>query len=160
MLKLYKLIDNQLYYWETWDKDEKTAIVHWGIVGQRGQDKEVKGGLFSNFRKTVQTEIDEKLKEGYAEFNEDNIAFLEVEYKIDGFGTDQDLDKRHKLEEHLNELLGWTGLGHVDGGSIGSGTMEAGCMVVNFEIAKKLIEDNLKGTEFGGYSRIYQMDKE
>ncbi|MBK9421322.1 MAG: hypothetical protein IPN44_09740 [Flavobacteriales bacterium] len=54
MLKLYKLIDNQLHYWETWDKDEKTAIVHWGVVGQRGQDKEVKGGLFSNFRKTVQ----------------------------------------------------------------------------------------------------------
>ena len=36
MLKLYKLIDNQLHYWETWDKDEKTAIVHWGIVGQTG----------------------------------------------------------------------------------------------------------------------------
>src|SRR5690606_19910390 len=36
MLKLYKLIDNQLHYWETWDKDEKSAIVHWGIVGQRG----------------------------------------------------------------------------------------------------------------------------
>lgn len=38
MLKLYKLIGNQLYYWETWDKDEKTAIVHWDIVRQRGQD--------------------------------------------------------------------------------------------------------------------------
>jgi len=60
MLKLYKLIDNQLNYWETWDKDDKTAIVHWGIVGQRGQNKEVKGGLFSNFRKIVQKEIDEK----------------------------------------------------------------------------------------------------
>lgn len=160
MLKLYKLIDNQLHYWETWDKDEKTAIVHWGIVGQRGEDKEVTSGLFSNFRKSVQKEIDEKIKDGYAEFDEDEIAFLEVEYKIDGFGSEQDLDKRHRLEDHLNELLGWTGLGHVDGGSIGSGTMEAGCMVVDFEIAKKVIEDNLKGTEFGDYSRIYQMDNE
>lgn len=160
MLKLYKLIDNQLHYWETWDKDEKTAIVHWGIVGQRGQDKEVTSGLFSNFRKTIQKEIDEKIKDGYTEFDEDKIAFLEVEYKIDGFGSEQDLDKRHRLEDHLNELLGWTGLGHVDGGSIGSGTMEAGCMVVDFEIAKKVIEDNLKGTEFGDYTRIYQMDNE
>jgi hypothetical protein len=42
MLKLYKRIDNQLQYWETWDKDEKTAIVHWGIVGQCGQTSEVK----------------------------------------------------------------------------------------------------------------------
>ena len=160
MFKLYKLIDNQLHYWESWDKDEKTAIVHWGIVGHRGQDKEVASGLFSNFRKTVQKELAEKLKEGYTEFDEEKLAFLEVEYKIDGFGTEQDVDKRHTLEEHLNELLGWNGLGHVDGGSIGSGTMEVGCMVVDFETAKKVIEDNLKGTEFGDYSRIYRMDNE
>lgn len=160
MLKLYKLIDNQLHYWETWDKDETTAIIHWGIVGQSGQDKEVKSGLFSNFRKSVQKEINEKIKEGYTEFDEDNIAFLEVEYKIDGLGSEQDLDKRHRLQEHLNELLGWTGLGHVDGGSIGTGSMEVCCIVVDFEIAKKIIEDNLNGTEFGDYTRIYQMDNE
>ncbi|MDF2189136.1 hypothetical protein [Paraflavitalea sp. CAU 1676] len=160
MIKLYKKVDNQLYYWETWDKDEKTAIVHWGIVGQRGQSKEVKGGLFSNFRKIIQEEIEKKIKEGYAAFDEGNMASLEVEYKIDGFGTDQDLDKRHRLEEHLNELLGWTGLGHVDGGSIGSGTMEAGCLVVDFEMAKKVIEDNLRNTEYGDYSRIFRMDDE
>jgi hypothetical protein len=46
LLKFYKVIDNELHYWETWDKDDKTAIIHWGIVGQQGQDKEVKGGLF------------------------------------------------------------------------------------------------------------------
>ena len=160
MLKLYKLTDNQLHYWETWDKDEKTAIVHWGIVGENGQDKEVKSGLFSNFRKTVQKEIDEKLKEGYAEFDEDKVSFLEIEYKIDGFGTELDLDKRHRLEEQLDEILGLTGLGHVDGGSIGSGTMEAGCIVVDFDIAKKIIEEKLKDTEFGDYSRIYKMDNE
>ncbi len=158
MLKLYKLIDDKLSYWETWEKDEMTAIVHWGIIGQRGQYKEVKGSLFSNFKKTVQKEIDQKYKEGFAEFDEDKVAFLEVQYKIDGFGTEQDLDKRHRLEERLNQLLGWTGLGEVDGGSIGSGTMEAGCIVVDFDIAKKVIEEDLKNTEFADYSRIYQMN--
>jgi hypothetical protein len=160
MLKLYKLIDNQLHYWETWDKDEKTAIVHWGIVGQTGQDKEVKSGLLSNFRKTVQKEIDEKLKECYTEFDEDNYSFLEIEYKIDGFGTEKDLDKRHRLEEKMDEVLGWTGLGHTDGGSIGSGTMEVGCVVVDFDIAKKVIQEKLKDTEFGDYSRIIKMGNE
>jgi predicted DNA-binding WGR domain protein len=160
MLKLYKLIDNKLHCWETWDKDDKTAIIHWGIVGHRGQDKEVKSGLFSNFRKTVQKEIDEKLKEGYAEFDDDNVTFLEIEYVIDGFGTEQDLDKRHKLEERMDEVLGWTGLGHTDGGSIGSGTMEVGCVVVDFDIAKKVIEENLKDTEFANYSRIFKMNDE
>ena len=160
MLKLYKLTDNQLHYWETWDKDEKTAIVHWGVVGELGQDKEVTGGLFSNFRKTVQKEIDEKLKEGYAEFNGNEVSFLEIEYKIDGFGTEQDIGKRHRLEAQLDEILGWTGLGHVDGGSIGSGTMEVGCIVVDFDIAKKVIEEKLKDTEFADYTRISKMDNE
>ncbi|MFC4818577.1 hypothetical protein [Flavobacterium sp. GCM10023249] len=160
MLKLYKLIDNQLHYWETWDKDEKTAVVHWGVVGQRGQDKEVKNGLFSNFRKTVQKEINVKLKEGYSEFDDDKVSFLEIEFEIDGFGTDEDLDKRHRLEERMDEVLGWTGLGHTDGGSIGSGTMEVGCMVVDFEIAKKIIELNLVNTEFADYTRIYSIDNE
>jgi len=160
MLKLYRLKDNQLWYWETWDKDEKTAIVHWGIVGEQGQNKEVKVGLFSNFRKNVQKEIDEKLKEGYREFDQDKVSFLEIEYIIDGFGTEQDLEKRHRLEAKMDEVLGWTGLGHTDGGSIGSGTMEVGCMVVDFDTAKKVIEENLKGTEFGNYSRIFKIDEE
>ncbi|GAA5090385.1 hypothetical protein GCM10023210_16400 [Chryseobacterium ginsengisoli] len=155
MLKLYKSIDNQLNYWETWNKDEKTAIVHWGIVGQHGQYKEVKNKLFSNFRKIIQKEIYNKLKEDYTEFDEEKIVFLEIEYTIDGFGTDEDLDKRHRLEEYLDEILGHTGLGQCDGGSIGSGTMEVGCMVVDPDIAKKVIEDNLKNTEFGNYSRIF-----
>ena len=160
MVKLYKLIDNKLHYWETWDKDDKTAFIHWGIVGQRGQNKEVKSGLFSNFRKSVQKEIDEKIKEGYKERDDNEVSFLEIEYIIDGFGTEQDLDKRHRLEEKMDEVLGWTGLGNCNGGSIGSGTMEVGCVVVDFEIAKKAIADNLKDTEFANYSRIFKMDSE
>jgi hypothetical protein len=160
MLKLYKQINNELYYWETWDKDNKTAIIHWGIVGLQGQSKEVKSGFFSNFRKTVQKEIDEKLDEGYSEFDEDNISFLEIEFIIEGFGTEQDIDKRHRLENQMDEVLGWTGLGHTDGGSIGSGTMEVGCVVVDFDIAKRVIEEKLKGTEFGDYSRIFKLNEE
>lgn len=160
MLKLYKQIDNRLYYWETWEQDDNAAMIHWGMVGERGEYKEIKSGLFSSFRKTIQKETEEKQRNGYREFDEVKMAFLEIEYLIDGFGTGEDLDKLHRLEEHLDELLGWTGLGHADGNSIGSGTMEAGCIVVDFDIAKKLIEEDLAGTEFGNYSRIYLMDEE
>ena len=83
------------------------------------------------------------------------MSYLEIEYIIEGFGTEEDLDKRHRLEEIMDEVLGWTGLGHTDGGSIGSGTMEVGCIVVDYEIAKKVIEENLKNTEFSNFSRIY-----
>ena len=154
MLKLYKQINNEFHYWETWENDKTTAIVHWGIVGQRGLDKKVKSGRFSSFRETIQKEIDEKQKDDYSVFEEDKMRFLSVEYSIEDFGTDKDIEKRHRLEDYLNELLGWTGLGHVDGGSIGSGTMEVGCMVVDFDIAKKVVENNLKDTEFSNYSKI------
>jgi predicted DNA-binding WGR domain protein len=160
MLKLYKEILGELHYWETWDKDPETGIVHWGQVGQTGQHKELKSGLFSNFRKSIQKEIEQKLKEGYAELEEENYSFLEIEYQINGFGTDEDLDKRHRLEEKMDAILGWTGLGYCDGGSIGSDTMEVGCVVVDFNIAKKVIEENLTNTEFSNYSRIFEMVEE
>lgn len=130
MIKLYKNIDKKLHYWETWDKDNKTGIVHWGEVGTQGQDKEIKSGLTENYANKIRKEMNQKVQEGYTEFDEENYAFLEIEYKIDGFGTEQDLEKRHRLEGKMNEVLGWTGLGHTDGGSIGSGTMEVGCVVV------------------------------
>ncbi len=157
LVKLYKQIDDKLHYWEAWDNDEKSGTIHWGIVGEIGEDKVIKSGLFSNFKKTLQQKIDEKLKEGYSKFVEDKLAFLEVEFLIEGFGTENDLEKRHRLEEHLNDVLGWTGLGHVNGGSIGSGTMEAGSVVVDFEIAKHVIENSLKNTEFSDYSRIFKL---
>lgn len=160
MIILYKLTDSQLNYWETWDKDDRTSIVHWGIVGQKGQDREVKSSFFSNLKKIIQKEIDEKLGEGYEEFEDDKVSFLEIEFKINGFGTEQDLDKRHRLEERMDKVLGQTGLGHTNGGSIGNGTMEAGCVVVDFDIARKIIEENLKDSEFGDYSLIFKIGEE
>jgi hypothetical protein len=66
----------------------------------------------------------------------DDHDILLVEYPIDGMGTGDDLKKRHRLEDRMNETLGWTGLGMCDGGSIGSGSMEVCNYVVDFEVAK------------------------
>lgn len=158
MVKLYKLIGNDLNYWETWDADKRTAVIHWGIVGQHGQRKEIKSGIFSSIRKTIQKEINAKLKEGYTEFEDDDYAFLEIEYMIDGFGIEKDIDKRHRLEDKMAEVLALTGLGYTNGGSFGRGTMDAGCIVVDFNIAKTVIEEALVNTEFADYSRIFRMD--
>ena len=160
MLKLYKQIGNELHYWETWNKDDSTGIVHWGIVGEEGDNIEVSSGLFSNFRKKIQKEIDQKISEGYTEFDEDALTFLEIEYSIEEFGSEADLEKRHRLEEKMDQVLGWTGLGHTDGGSIGNGTMEVGCIVVDFDVAKKVIASELKNTEFSDYTKIFNPDVE
>lgn len=160
MLKLYKEIDGQLHYWETWDKGGKTAVVHWGIVGQQGDTKKIKSIPNLSLKETVQLEIEARTKEGYEVFDRGKMVDLEVEYKIDDFGSKEDLDKRHRLESYLDNVLGWTGLGHVDGGSIGSGTMEVGCVVVDFDIAKNVLENVLKHPDFKDYSRIYRLSED
>jgi len=63
-------------------------------------------------------------------------------------GTPDDLEKRTRLQSRMDQTIGWTGLGHCDGGSIGSGTMEVCCFVVDFEVARQVIEKDLTNTEF------------
>lgn len=158
MLKLYKIIDGVWYYWETWDQDENTGIVHWGKVGQNGETEYYQSTAFSNFHDRIQEIVNRKISDGYSEL--EDYDSLEIEYNVSGFGSEADLEKRHRLEEKLNEVLGWKGLGHVDGGSMGSGTMEVGCEVVNFELAKQVVASELKGTEFENYTRIFSLDEE
>lgn len=102
MIKLYKNIKGELHYGEAWKNDDNTATVHWGI----GDNKKIGSGLLSNFRKIVQKEINKKIKDEYSEFSEDEQSFLEIEFKIEGFGSEKELEKGHRLEEKLDQLLG------------------------------------------------------
>lgn len=159
MIKLYKrLPDGTLGYHEAWI-DGKKAIEHWGKAGTRGQSR------IHKMKSTVEDKELQRLlqnarHEGFKEIDRDHHRTLLVEYAVQGMGTTADLDKRHKLEEKLNETLGWTGLGMCDGGSIGSGTMEVCCFVVDFALAKSVIEADLQATEFADFSRIYDEDAE
>ena len=161
MLKLYKLVDGALRYHEAWvDDDEQSVVEHWGVVGDRGEQR--RHPLPKKFReeKLLRDVLAAPRADGYAEFDEDGFATLLVEYAVDGMGTGCDVDRRHALEDRLNDLLGWTGLGWCDGGSIGSGTMEACCFVVDFDKAKDVIARDLAGTEFADFTRIYDEDAE
>jgi hypothetical protein len=158
MLKLYKKIDGVLHYWETWDDDEKTGIIHSGIVGERGVTRKIKSDFFTNVHKKVQKEVNGICKDGFVEAEEEYT--LLIEFIVDGMGSDADIEKRTRLQDRMNETLGWTGLGYCDGGSIGSGTMEVCCFVVDFDIAKQTIIEDLKNTEFENYTRIYDEDAE
>jgi len=155
MLKLYKITTEQKLYWETWDNDNGSHTVHWGELGTKGQSKTVKSSLFKKATDKIQLEVDKYVSEGYLPIEDEDHYVLMIEFAIDGMGTGEDVEKRHRLEDRMNETLGWTGLGACDGGSIGSGTMEVCNFVVDFEIAKAVIELDLKGTEFENYTRIY-----
>ncbi|MEZ9525682.1 hypothetical protein [Enterovibrio norvegicus] len=156
MLKLYRLSETKKEYWETWDNDDGTHTIHWGLLGTQGESKTVGPSLFKKPEKKIQEEINQLVSNGYREIKQKYT--LLVEYKVDGFGTGDDLDKRARLHDRMSETLGWTGLGHCDGGSIGSDTMEVCNYVVDFELAKRVIEKDLAGTEFADYTRIYDED--
>lgn len=85
------------------------------------------------------------------------MEYLEIVFDIEGFGSDADLEKRYALEDFLDHILRTDELGYVNGGSIGSGTMEVGCAVSGFMKAKTLIQKKVQGTEFSNYSQIKMM---
>lgn len=155
MLKLYKFTDALKSYWETWENNGVHKI-HWGTLGTRGSSRELKSSLFKKATSEIQKEIDQRVAEGFGPV--EDFATLLIEFAVDGMGSGVDVEKRHRLEGRMNETLGWTGLGDCDGGSVGSGTMEVCCLVVDFDIAKRVIEADLKDTEFSNYTRIYCED--
>lgn len=157
MLKLYRNANGRREYWEVW-KDGGVYTVHWGELGTRGETREINASWLGSGKREVMREAEAQRAAGFAEIDGEQQVTLLVEYAVSGMGTGEDLDKRHELEDRLDETLGWTSLGHCDGGSIGSGTMEVCCFVVDFGLAKKVIADDLRGTEFGNYTRIYNED--
>jgi hypothetical protein len=156
MIKLYKTINNQLHYWQTWETEEKSAIIHWGPVGEKGDQKEVRGNLFKSLKSKVNSEIAKKIAEGYAEVAYEDYKLLIILYKLDGPANRIDLDNRHDLEDLLDQELALTGVGDVNGGGIGSDMMDVCCNVIDFEIAKKVIEKVLKNTEYSDYDSIFE----
>jgi hypothetical protein len=158
MIKLYKTADNSIRYHEAWLDDGK-ILEHWGQVGERGESR-------SHAIESDEDEDDEEVllehilaparAGGYDAVAEDQLRVLVLEYVVDGFGSDRDQRKRAALMDRLDQTLGWTGLGHVDGGSVGSGTMDVVCLVVDVGTARRVIEADLEGTEFGDYERVYE----
>lgn len=155
MLKLYRLSDVAKEYWETWE-DDGSHVVHFGELGTRGTFRPVKGRLFRSAVSIIQKEIDTIVAQGFAPLAMEDHAVLMIEYSINGMGDAADIEKRHALENRMNETLGWTGLGACDGGSIGSGSMEVCNFVVDFDVARRVIEADLADTEFANFTRIYR----
>ncbi len=154
-MKLYRAERGRIVeYHEAWFAGSH-IIEHWGTLGETGDTREHPVDPKLSETENVQRVLEPALARGFEPIELEDHAVCLIEYPVEGMGTPGDLEKRHALEDRMNETLGWTGLGCCDGGSIGSGTMEVCCLVVDFEIAKRVIQGDLQGTEFENYSRIY-----
>lgn len=130
MKKLYKKIDGSLHYKEAWSHDGECTF-HWGAVGTKGESETyvIDGDLLKE--PAVDSILSDAVAEGYTEIPPEKHYQIVVQYRTtDEWGDTTDLDKRHHIEELLNECLGWTGNGFCDGGDIGSGTINVFSFVV------------------------------
>lgn len=148
--RLYKRIDGVLHY-ESVFAHEGIAHHYAGKVGSKGKTKELP--FAGTPKKAVDTFLGVARAKGFTELPEEHE--IEIQYDFGDFGSENDLEKLHAIEDHLHNLLGDLGLGVCHENSIGGGTMEVSCYVVDADVAMKNIKKALKGTRFADYARIH-----
>ena len=156
MIKLYKGTNGGgLQYHEAWSADV-TITEHWGKLGELGSTRDhALSDEAEDPTDALEAVLAPARATGFAELDDRELPLLLIEYRIRGMGSAADLDKRHALEDRLNEVLGWVGLGQCEGGATVYGTMEVCCRVVDFELARRMIEADLADSVFGDYHRIF-----
>jgi hypothetical protein len=149
-IKLYKTSnDKGVIYWETWNTNEKSAIEHWGTIGERGTSKKINALSIIDLRNKINSLIDQKIGDGYAEIPIEKQFTVTINFKLKTWGTKEDLDRREFIRNIVTENLGWTGNGRCDDGDIGSGEMTLFADVVDPYIAiksltKEFVDKNIK----------------
>jgi predicted DNA-binding WGR domain protein len=156
LFKLYQRIEGRLHYHEAWRR-EQAVFEHCGACGERGQVQEHAVSDDSQAEELFEKLKREARAKGFRPIPKSRHATLVIEYPIDGFGGADDLQRRHEIEDFLDQQIGWLGLGRCDGGSTGAGTMEIFCIVVDFELAKTSLVRELSRSPFAGFQRIYRM---
>lgn len=138
MYKLYKRDGRVLNYHEVWEEDG-SVIEHFGIAGTRGSFHRHPIPAGADEDKIMETLLEPAAKSGFEEIAEDELIRLHVVVPRPEIVGDADLEKRHEIEDRMDDLLGETGVGHCDGGSMQEKTMEIFCFVADEEIAKGVI---------------------
>ncbi|MBS8263957.1 hypothetical protein DYI25_05850 [Mesobacillus boroniphilus] len=143
MIKLLKQAENKTFYWEVW-KDGRALMIHYGTVGDMGKTEEMKLPLLKKAEKVMNELAEVKIAEGFNQLDEEELTELVIQYSYSENEMQTALQKRHIVEDLMNECLGWTGNGSCDGGDIGSGTANIFNYVVDVEKAGQTVIDELK----------------
>lgn len=144
MIKLYKKVEDILYYWETWRASENSGIFHYGKVGEKGFYEEIQDSIKGSYSEILEKELALRISEGYSEFCEDNLEFIEILIKVKMISKEYRMNYFLEIKFKIDELLGWRGLGHVDDISFDTTDVNIFCVVVNHNISKLLITNFLK----------------
>src|SRR5262245_23924080 len=133
-VRLYKRSRRGIRYWEAWTRG-LWGIVHKGKVGDRGKTKDLPPWPD---QPPVEQQIAERAEKargkGYVEIPRQEQYQIVVQYRLQTWGSVEDLRKAHEIEHLFNECLGWTGNGFCDGNDIGSGCLNIFSVVIDAEL--------------------------
>jgi predicted DNA-binding WGR domain protein len=146
VLRLYKKEGDTLRYWEAW-VHEDSVTVHWGIVGQTGEEKVLPLPADEDPDMVVAQQAEPLVDAGYDEPEIDSMAPLVVQYALQGKGSGQDFEKRHTVESVISDTLGWTGNGEVEGAESQPGRMNIYFRVMDVDIALSTLREALESEE-------------
>lgn len=150
-----------MLYWEVWEEDEKTLIVHCGCVGDTGEMYEIELYPFQRVEKEMKELADEHLADGYKELDEEELIEFVLQYDYAENQLEEALEKRHQVQEIMDEALGWSGNGYCDGGDIGSGTINIFTFVIDVDKALQTTLEELKNQQLSdGVKIAYVNDEE
>jgi hypothetical protein len=127
-----------------------------GYVGKK--PKYTKYKIFDQFTDQTALKKVEKqlLSDGFEQFEHDHYHTITIRYDLatGGFGTEEDLERRHHIEDLLGEKLRRTNNGDCTGGEIGNGEFIIFCDVIDQDAALKTIQRALKRSGFIGNVKV------
>jgi hypothetical protein len=159
LLKLYKRDGDTMLYWEAWDENDD-IVVHFGELGQMGETTTIPLPEFEPPETAIIRQAEEARAAGFAEIEHEDLFELVVQYPVKDMGTPDDVEFAAQVEDLLNDVLGWTGLGHCDGHDIGSDTLNVYAYVVDPNLALEPLVKELTETNLLREAVIAYQDKE
>lgn len=147
MYKLFKREADRILYHEAWD-EEDCVIEHFGVVGKPGETRRHELEAGADPDNLLESLLRPVAEQGFAEIDDAELIRLEVAFPVTG---DEDLERRHAIEDHMDDLLGETGLGHCDGGRLDENEMAVFCFVIDEPTARIVITEDLEDSEFSDF---------
>jgi hypothetical protein len=145
-VRLYKRSRRGIRYWEAWTRG-LWGVVHEGRIGDRGKSKHLPPWPERPVEQQIAEGVAKARGKGYAEIPREEQYQVVVQYRLQTWGSVEDLDKAHEIEHLFNERLGWTGNGFCDGNDIGSGCLNIFSIVVDAELAVQTMVAELQKHE-------------
>lgn len=154
---LYKRTDGVLHYVEARVEGDLLSEYR-GIVGESGELCESRLPARADVPQAIADALRAWREQGFSEIGWADHTILMIEHRVGKACTQEDCDKRIMLERRIGALLDRTGLGGTSGGEVWPKAYEVFCLVVDFDIAKRVIVAELQGTEYEN-AWIYEEDQ-